>query len=137
MSINSVKTKLKVLDITHEKVGMTGDDLEAIVITLYEEQADRMRNYLNYAQSEPIPRPLEHIVDDWAVGRVIAMIRLRNPEYGLYLQTIAEGHVVRKYAPKGGYFVADPSNALDAVPWEEIVKYRKMTRGRVDDGSHD
>lgn len=130
MSLNNVHTKLKVLDITPEKMKMEKpEDLDALVAMLFAEQTDRMRNYLNYCEFEEIPRPLEHIVDDWTVGKVIATMRLRDPKYGLYLQTIATGHVVRKYAPKGGYFVADQSNALDAVPWEEIAKYRRMTRG--------
>lgn len=129
MSLTNVQTKLEVLDITPKKMKMEKEALDALVAMLFAEQSDRMRNYLNYLDFEEIPRPLEHIVDDWTVGKVIATMRLRDPEYGLYLQTIAEGHVVRKYAPKGGYFVSDPSNSLDAVPWEEIVKYRRMTRG--------
>lgn len=130
MSLNNVRARLKVLDISAAKMKIEPpSDFDELVATTYEEQLDRMRNYLNYADSEEIPRPLEHIVDDWTVGRIISTMRLRDPEYGLYMQTIAEGHVVRKYAPKGGYFMADPSNALDAVPWEEIVKYRRMTRG--------
>lgn len=129
MSLSNVRARLTVLGITAKKMGIEPEsDFNELVTTMYYEQTDRMRTYLNYGPGEAIPRPLEHIVDDWTVGKIIATMRLRDPEYGLYLQTIAEGHVVRKYAPKGGYFVTDPSSAMDAVPWAEIVQYRRLTR---------
>ncbi|MCQ2355428.1 MAG: hypothetical protein MJ014_00145 [Methanocorpusculum sp.] len=128
MSLKNVELTLKIMGIEKTNIDYfaSADEFAKVCEQEYNTQAMKLLNKINYLHDEPVPRELEHVVDNWTAAAVIYKLRAKDPSLGVYLKYTSSGTNTEQFALLDGSKAQDPVAALAEVPVKELRRFRRL-----------